>query len=234
MQYNALVPTTAGPRVIPSAEHAPSPGSGHGSGRGRLDKRRAILDAAAEVFGESGYERASVDAIALKAAVSKPTIYNHFGTKEQLFRESIAESAATVNQQSMDAITAFNPRSANWRAELNDLVIALTQCSRSECAQSVQRQIYSEVKRDPEVYRAVRSRAIDPITNALAGQLAMLANAGRLEIPNPLLAAKQLLALATAEIVELTELGGRTATNAEVRKAAAAAVDTFVAAFAKD
>jgi len=48
-----------------------------------------------------------------------------------------------------------------------------------------------------------------------------------------LLAAKQLLALATAQIVELTELGGRTASDSEVRKAAAAAVDTFVAAFTK-
>ena len=218
------MPTTAESHVISAAER--------GSGRGRLDKRRAILDAAAEVFGESGYERASVDAIALKAAVSKPTIYNHFGTKENLFRESIAESAATVNQQSMDSITRFDPRTADWRAALNELVMGLTQCSRSECAQSVQRQIYAEVKRDPEVYRAVRARAIDPITNALAGQLAMLANAGRLAIPDPLLAAKQLLALATAEIVELTELGGRTASDAEVRRAAAAAVDTFVAAFA--
>lgn len=222
------MPTSAEAHTRP-AEHIRTPGSG----RGRLDKRRAILDAAAEVFGESGYERASVDAIALKAAVSKPTIYNHFGTKENLFRESIAESAATVNQQSMDSITAFDPRSTDWRAALNELVVGLTQCSRSECAQSVQRQIYSEVKRDPEVYRAVRARAIDPIANALAGQLAMLANAGHLDIPDPLLAAKQLLALATAEIVELTELGGRTATNAEVRTAAAAAVDTFVAAFTK-
>ena len=219
------MPTTADSHAIIAADR--------GSGRGRLDKRRAILDAAAEVFGESGYERASVDAIALKAAVSKPTIYNHFGTKEHLFRESIAESAATVNQESMNSITRFDPRTDDWRAALNELVVGLAQCSRSECAQSVQRQIYSEVKRDPEVYRAVRARAIDPITKALAGQLAMLANAGRLAIPDPLLAAKQLLALATAEIVELTELGGRTATDAEVRKAAAAAVDTFVAAFTK-
>ena len=78
--------------------------------RGRVDKRRAILDAAAEVFGTQGYERASIDAIAAASGVSKPTIYSHFGTKEQLFRESIAESAAEINSESMTAITALDVR----------------------------------------------------------------------------------------------------------------------------
>ncbi|WP_131770844.1 TetR/AcrR family transcriptional regulator, partial [Candidatus Protofrankia californiensis] len=56
------------------------------TGRGRVDKREAILAAAFEVFARKGYEGASVDLIASEAGVAKPTLYNHLGSKENLFR----------------------------------------------------------------------------------------------------------------------------------------------------
>ncbi|MEV5986378.1 helix-turn-helix domain-containing protein [Streptomyces sp. NPDC052051] len=53
--------------------------------RGMPEKRRSIAQAARAVFGREGYSRASVDANAVEAGVSKRTIYNHFTDKEQLF-----------------------------------------------------------------------------------------------------------------------------------------------------
>lgn len=200
--------------------------------RGRVDKRRAILDAAAEVFGTVGYERASIDAIATASGVSKPTIYSHFGTKEQLFRESIAESAAQINSESMTAITALDVRGDGWRDALYRLAVALAECQRSPCALSLQRQIHAEITRDPEVFEAVRARAADPIHEALAGRLAMLGNAGHLRIPDPQLAARQFLALIAAELPERTRLGTRDISDDELATAAAAGVDTFLLAYA--
>jgi TetR/AcrR family transcriptional repressor of mexJK operon len=197
----------------------------------RFDKRRAILDAAAELFGELGFERASVDAIAAKANVSKPTIYSHFGTKEQLFRDSLAESSARINSELMTAIAELDVGPESWRQALYDLGDSLVQCHQSECAQSVQRQIYAEIKRDPEVFNAVRTRAAEPVIDALAGKLARLGNAGYLRISDPVLAAKQLIALTNAELTDLTELGTRRAPRDEVHRAAAAGVDLFLAAF---
>ena len=49
--------------------------------------RRRILVAALSVFAAEGYSGTSMDAIAAKASVSKPTLYQYFGTKEQLFTE---------------------------------------------------------------------------------------------------------------------------------------------------
>lgn len=199
--------------------------------KGRLDKRRAILDTAAEVFGELGYERASIDAIATASGVSKPTIYSHFGTKEQLFRESIAEAAAQVNSQSMAAINALDVSTDGWRDGLGALGAALVECQRSACAQSLQRQIHSEITRDPDVFDAVEARATRPILDALAGRLAMLGNAGHLRVPDPQLAARQFLALIGAEMSERTRLGTREMDDAEVEAAAAAGVETFLAAY---
>ncbi len=203
-----------------------------GAPRGRVDKRRAILDAAAEVFGTLGYERASIDAIAAASGVSKPTIYSHFGTKEQLFRDSIAESAAQINSESMAAITALEVRGDGWRDALYRLGAALAECQRSPCAVSLQRQIHAEITRDPEVFEAVRSRAADPIHEALAGRLAMLGNSGHLRIPDPQLAARQFLALIAAELPERTRLGTRAISDGDLAAATAAGVDTFLLAYA--
>ena len=200
--------------------------------RGRVDKRRAILDAAAEVFGTQGYERASVDAIAAASGVSKPTIYSHFWTKEQLFRESIAESAAQINSESMTAITALDVGADGWRDGLYRLAVALVECQRSPCARSLQRQIHAEITRDPAVFDAVQARAAGPIHEALAGRLAMLGNAGHLRIPDPQLAARQFLALIAAELPERTRLGTRVIDDDELTRAAAAGVDTFLLAYA--
>ena len=48
-------------------------------------KRAQILKGARAMFMQVGYERASMDAIAKRASVSKATIYNHFQDKQALF-----------------------------------------------------------------------------------------------------------------------------------------------------
>src|SRR3990167_11050444 len=48
-------------------------------------KRRAILDAATEIFLQHGYLGASMDELAAQAEVSKQTVYKQFASKEALF-----------------------------------------------------------------------------------------------------------------------------------------------------
>jgi AcrR family transcriptional regulator len=50
-----------------------------------LKTREAILDAAAQVFAEHGYEAASLDAVAAGAGVTKGTVYYHFDAKEAIY-----------------------------------------------------------------------------------------------------------------------------------------------------
>lgn len=73
---------------------------------GRVEKRRAIVLAANRVFGRDGYMRATVDAIAREAGVSKKTIYNHFDGKESLFLTAALESTRELSE----AITALADR----------------------------------------------------------------------------------------------------------------------------
>jgi TetR/AcrR family transcriptional regulator, mexJK operon transcriptional repressor len=198
----------------------------------RPDKRRLILDAAAPIFGNEGYERASVDAIAASAGVSKPTVYSYFGGKEQLFRESVADSAVQQNADALAVIQRLDLSPARWRTSLHELAMKLVECQRSDCAVFLQRMIAAEGGRDPEVYRTVRLKAGDPILEALAGRLAMLGNAGYLRMADPALAARQFLALISAEIPDLTEHGTRRQPDKAIRRAVDAGVDTFLRAHA--
>lgn len=195
-----------------------------------LGKRQAILDAAAELFADEGYARASIDAIAARAGVSKPTVYSHFGNKEQLFRESLAESARQINEQSYAAAIALDV-GTGWEESLHEVAEQLVECQRSTCASSLQRQLYAEINRDPEVFTIVRSRGAQPMIEALAGRLAMLANAGHLEIDDPQLAAKQFFALIGAEMPELTRLGTDRGEDRVVRASVQAGVHAFLRAY---
>jgi len=48
-------------------------------------RRASILDAAKRVFFAKGYSKATMDEIALQAKISKPTIYQYFKSKDDLF-----------------------------------------------------------------------------------------------------------------------------------------------------
>lgn len=56
---------------------------------GSPDTRSEILDAAKRVFGEMGYDRATIRGIATEAGVDPSLIYHYFGTKDQLFAASV-------------------------------------------------------------------------------------------------------------------------------------------------
>ena len=64
-----------------------APRSGRRSGS--PDTRSEILESAKRVFGEMGYDRATIRGIAAEADVDPSLIYHYFGTKDELFAISI-------------------------------------------------------------------------------------------------------------------------------------------------
>jgi AcrR family transcriptional regulator len=70
---------------------APRPGS-------RADQRRRtearILDAAAQVFAASGYERTTVRAVASAAGVDAGLVMHYFGSKQELFQRVLDAAPA--------------------------------------------------------------------------------------------------------------------------------------------
>ena len=65
----------------------------------RGDTVSRILDTAAEVFAESGFAGARMDAIADRAGVNKATIYYHIGDKKTLYTRVLHEHFANAGDQ---------------------------------------------------------------------------------------------------------------------------------------
>jgi len=56
----------------------------------KLHNRKAILDAGLKVFSSIGYERATIMDIVEASGLSVGTLYNHFGDKDTIFAELLA------------------------------------------------------------------------------------------------------------------------------------------------
>ncbi len=73
----------------------------------RADKRRAIREAATEVFAEKGFHQARVSDIARQAGVADGTIYLYFRNKEDLLLnifEDAMERLATELAEALDGV----------------------------------------------------------------------------------------------------------------------------------
>jgi TetR/AcrR family transcriptional repressor of mexJK operon len=178
----------------------------------RVDKGESILNAALAVFGREGYGEATVDEIARRAGVAKPTVYNRFGDK-----------------RSQAAIAALDPRSADLRRALEELGLALVGCVAHEEGAAVVRLQLVERPRFPEIIDGAvnRERTVD----ALAGKLAQLATTGRLRLTDPRRAASQFLALVTDDALVRSGMGERVLDGDEIAAPVRDGVDTFLAAF---
>ncbi|NRQ49484.1 TetR/AcrR family transcriptional regulator [Aeromicrobium stalagmiti] len=62
----------------------------------RLDRETQILTIASEEFGTYGFTATSVAAVAQRAGISKPLIYNYFGSKEGLYEACLDRGGSLV------------------------------------------------------------------------------------------------------------------------------------------
>lgn len=53
--------------------------------------RKAILEASGKRFLSDGYRATSIEAVASQAGVSRPTVYAHFASKEEIFRTIVSD-----------------------------------------------------------------------------------------------------------------------------------------------
>jgi AcrR family transcriptional regulator len=89
---------------------------GHRPGRvPRAVRSEQLLELADQLFAERGFHGASMDELASRAEVSKPVIYDHFGSKEQLFAACVRRTGeALAEQVDAEARKESEPRARLW------------------------------------------------------------------------------------------------------------------------
>lgn len=211
-----------------AADHAAT-GRSPRRGAGRpldLAKRDAILDAAEQVFAEEGYA-ASMDRIAESAGVSKQTIYKHFNAKDRLFDAMVMRRSERMTEP----VTMADP--ARPVAEvLNDLGLRFLDLMAGGQLNCLLRTLVSAGK-DTELARHFYKTGPSVSLSRIAAYLRRQQAEGRVDVPDPLLAAEHFFGLLNGH-TQMRGLLGVLPPMTEAEKAArtAAAVRVFLAAYA--
>lgn len=162
-------------------------------GRPRDPERcRRIMEAARKHFYAHGLERASVDAIAAEAGVSKMTVYSHFASKEGLFEAVVRDRTDRVMGGSVgvEALDPMQPRKA--LLAVGEQFLALT---REEEALGKFRSVYGAAVAQPEACRAFYRQGAERLIDELATYLRRANEAGTLKVTHPRRAADLFLAM---------------------------------------
>jgi AcrR family transcriptional regulator len=69
----------------------------------RAERESRMLDAAGTAFARHGFHGASMDAIAAASGISKPMLYNYFGSKEGLYSAYVSQSGRALVAGMRDA-----------------------------------------------------------------------------------------------------------------------------------
>ncbi|MCF2944377.1 TetR/AcrR family transcriptional regulator [Paenibacillus tarimensis] len=90
-------------------------------------KKEKVRQAAINLFTSYGIEKVSLAEIAKKANVSPVTIYNHFGTKDELVKEVIR---SYLQQEWEDRVATTSQPGISYPAKIERLIFETTDVSR--------------------------------------------------------------------------------------------------------
>jgi TetR/AcrR family transcriptional repressor of mexJK operon len=195
-------------------------------------KRKAILEAATEVFFRRGYLGTSMDEIAARAAVSKQTVYKHFADKQRLFSEIVLSTLNEASDQVYNEVLALQ-ESGDIEADLRDLARRQLAAVMQPRILQLRRLVIGEAGRFPELGRTFYERGPARTIAALAIAFERLAERGVLQLDDPPLAAAHFNWLVMSIPLNQSMLLGNDepATPAELDRYADAGVRAFLAAY---
>lgn len=151
-------------------------------------RRGALLEAARTVFGECGFERATMERIARAAGVAKGTIYLYYPSKQTIYWAALSSGLVELDEQTRarvqaaptlrDAVTAFIATKVEYFDERRDFFRIYL----SEIGSQLARPLYGHPDVKPLYTRQVRAlesvigsavrrgeiRAVDPAQAAFA------------------------------------------------------------------
>jgi TetR/AcrR family transcriptional regulator, mexJK operon transcriptional repressor len=194
-------------------------------------KRKAIIEAATEVFYQKGYLGTSMDEVAALAAVSKQTVYKHFADKQRLFGEIVLRTTDEIDTLFSQAALALRD-TADLDKDLSALAHRFTVWLMQPDVLRLRRLIIAEASRFPELGRTWYERGFQKVLATLAATLAHLTERGLLRVDDPMIAANQLMGMILWIPVNRVMFCGddERFSEAELKRYADAGARTFLAA----
>jgi len=192
--------------------------------------RGRIVAAARACFAERGYRDTSMEDVALRAGVTKRTLYNIYGSKEALFRAAVDATlgiaAAFIRDLVADIDGLTRPE-----LDLPRLAVRLAHDVLDGPVIALRRLVVRESEHFPDLVRRYRAGAPEAVLGALASALEQLAEAGRLRVDDPVLAAEHFAFLVMGAELDRRMLGAPAAPVEHTERAAVAGAHAFLRAY---
>jgi TetR/AcrR family transcriptional repressor of mexJK operon len=154
-------------------------------------KRKAILEAAKNLFLSNGYDGSSMDAIAAEAGVSKLTVYSHFTDKETLFSAAVKAKC----EEQLPELLFELPADASIESVLLNIGRSFHQLINSRESLELHRVMVAMANQDPKLSRMFYEAGPLQILQEMTGLLAHANEAGKLRIDRPQNAAEHFFCL---------------------------------------
>ncbi len=187
-----------------------------------------VLEGARAVFMADGFDGASVDDIARRAAVSKATLYSYFPDKRLLFMEVANAECARQSKEALDNIDM----SASPRQVLDQAGHHFLRFITSTFGQQIFRICVAESDRFPEIGQSFYNSGPAVMRAEMAEYFAIAQDRGELQIDDFVLAADQFGELCKADIWTRLIFGvSKNVSEAEIDRVVDGAVETFMARY---
>ena len=192
-------------------------------------RRRAIIEAAASVFRERGFQGASMDAIAARVGGSKGTLYSYFPSKEDLFVAVVEDLLRAPAEAPFDALAG----GGSLRERLARFARLHVQFRLADDVIAIDRMLIAEAERS-NLGDMMRVRYVMPRLQRLAEMLQSEMESGRLRPTNPYLAATQFRLLAEGDLIERRLRGDKSINPRMAAGEVSEGLDAFLRAYAPD
>jgi AcrR family transcriptional regulator len=190
-------------------------------------RKREILEVAADVFLEHGYEAGAMSEVARRLGGSKETLYRYFASKQALFAAVVQVGAARLSRRIFSEV----PDSGDLACDLERFGRALLTGVTSEEHLALRRAVIAEAGKSDLgklYFEPGRRAALEPV----AARLAKAMEQGRLRRADPWTAAMHFRGLCQSGFYDLRLEGVIEAvTPEEIARAADDAVDVFLRAY---
>jgi AcrR family transcriptional regulator len=191
-------------------------------------KRREIMEGARRVFRARGFDGASMGDIAKAAGVSKGTLYVYFDSKESLFKTLITMD----RRQAAERLFDLDENEPDVRAVLTRFGRSLVAMMMHPEQVALVRTVIGAAEKFPALGRAFFEAGPCHGVSRLSAYLARQAEAGRLQIGDPDMAAAQFLALVQGVLTKGPLFGAsEPLSDQAIEKTVESGVNVFFAAY---
>jgi len=170
-----------------------------------LLRHRELLDRAMEMFLDRGFETTTIRDIAASIGMTRRSVYARYSDKQELFRATLENGAdrIIVSAEALDAVDTSDLEGALLGFIRLRLDVMLT-----PLGVQMQRFVYAEASRFPDLVREVYARISQPTTDRIDALLQRSNAEGKTAIEDTTWAARALMSMAIGSPITMALIAG--------------------------